>query len=86
MDPCDQTVNASGILFSPIIHMILDYKIPEFELDPFTLKFVHHLTPHGTEIKKTTSDSDFDQSILKRCVILYPLKQKKYWRVVLIRS
>ena len=82
----DQTGGPIGNIFWPLIYVILDYKNIKYELDPLTLSLFHHLAPEGTEIKKTTSTADFDQSILKRCVILYTLKQKKNWGVDLTRS
>ena len=86
MVPYDQTEIDRGILFLPSTQKILGYKNPEFELDPFTLKFDHHLTPQGTENKRNTFDPDFYQTSLKRWAILNPLKQKKDRRVALTRS
>ena len=46
----DQTANANGTNFSQIVDMVLDYKNPEFELDPIRLNFIHDEPSHGTEI------------------------------------
>ena len=37
------------ILFYTIVHMVLDYKNPEFEFDSLTLSFYHNLTFERTE-------------------------------------
>ena len=65
MNSPDQTANGIELIFLQMFYVVYDNNNPEFELNPLTLSFIYGVIPHGTENKKTTIPSDFDQNNFK---------------------